>query len=115
MELVRTNGRAIERGDEERGKRKVRREREEEADTEKRPCVVRNGTVDRCGVIQIGCDRRNPRLEAINFHRARSSPTHDSGSISARGGWFSCGALTRCTVFRVAVGNDDIAWEFGSS
>lgn len=97
-------------------KKRVEGEKNErEVVAEKRSCAVRNGTVDRYGVIQIGCDRRNPRFAIINSHLARSSPAYDSRSMAAnaRGGFIRFYAEPRSA--RVAVGNDDIAWNLGSS
>lgn len=72
----------IKRGERDREKMREK-EREEEADREKRSCTMRNGTVDRCRVIQIGCDRCNPQFAIINSHPARSS----SKSITGTHGW----------------------------
>lgn len=98
-----------------RKKRVEGEKNEREVVAEKRSCAVRNGTVDRYGVIQIGCDRRNPRFAIINSHLARSSPAYDSRSMAAnaRGGFIRFYAEPRSA--RVAVGNDDIAWNLGSS
>ena len=63
--------------------REREREGEREAEQEKRSCTMRNGTVDRCRVIQIGCDRCNPRFAIINSHPARPS----SKSITGTHGW----------------------------
>lgn len=98
-----------------RKKKGGRGEERERGSRGKRSCAVRNGTVDRYGVIQIGCDRRNPRFAIINSHLARSSPAYDSRSMAAnaRGGFMRFYAEPRSA--RVAVGNDDIAWNLGSS
>lgn len=76
---------------------------------------MRNGTVDRCGVIQIGCDRRNPRFTIINSHPARSSAAHGPEFITATAAFRVHLRDTRSSHSLVELSfpgddDDDIAW-----